>query len=231
MVNGRFSHFDGPRFRESLKACLSKNRAITRIDFTSGGGDVDAAFEIAQTIADYRFHTHVPAGSRCVSACTLAFLGGNRRTVDPQGSYEVHSFTGFMGGGEDKFACEFLATLADISLIDPAKLPDERRREFGPKIQALAPNLQQMQAGLKGAVGAKGAIELLCGILGSKVQGKLMEIERSSALLSRRWMQMVQQRKVSSKLLDHIFATTTAGVRPLSKEELEEMAVVTDDGK
>lgn len=226
-TNGQFRAPDGARFRAILKACLDKHRAITRIDFTSGGGDVEAAFEIAQAIAEYRFHTHVPAGSRCVSACTLAFLGGMRRTIDPQGTYEVHGFTRY-GGGGSQYACGLLAHILDLNVN---QLPESAQRKFQSEIKVLVPHLQQIQQDIKQLAREKEAISFFCLWLGENLTGELMEIERSSALLSRRWMQTVQQRRVSSKLLDHIFSTTTAGVRPLTRQELEELAVITDDGQ
>lgn len=224
-----FSPTDGPRFRAELTSCLNQYRAITRIDFTSVGGDVEPAFEIAQTIADYRFHTHVPDGSRCVSACTLAFLGGSRRTVHKNGSYEVHGFTGFTSGGEATFACELLETVEKIPLLSQ----DRVRKIYSDGVAKEVPLLNAQILELQSRITQlnENAKALLCQYLGAFIQGRLQEIERDSALLSRRWMQMVQQRRVSSKLLDHIFSTTTSGVRPLTRHELEELAVVTDDGQ
>jgi len=223
-----FRPTDGPRFRSELESCLAKHRTITRIEFTSGGGDVEAAFEIAQTIADYRFHTHVPGGSRCVSACTLAFLGGIRRTIHPNGSYEVHGFTSFSSGGEADFACKLLETMRVL----PQLSQDRVRKVYSEALASEVPHLNSQLLELQSPITQlnKNAKALLCQYLGAYIQGQLQEIERNSALLSRRWMQMVQQRRVSSKLLDHIFATTTSGVRPLTRQELEELAVITDDG-
>ena len=223
-----FGPTDGPRFRSEIESCLAKHRTITRIEFTSGGGDVEAAFEIAQTIADYRFHTHVPAGSRCISACTLAFLGGIRRTIHPNGSYEVHGFTAFTDGGEARFACKLLKTVREL----PQLSQDGVRKVYPEALAKEVPHLNSQLLELQSRIAQlnQNAEALLCNFLGVYIQGRLQEIERDSALLSRRWMQMVQQRRVSSKLLDHIFATTTSGVRPLTRQELEELAVITDEG-
>lgn len=233
-VHDEFGPTDGPRFKTELESCLVKHRAITRIEFTSDGGNVEAAFEIAQTIADYRFHTHVPAGSRCISACTLAFLGGIRRTIHPNGSYEVHGFTGFSSGGEAGFACNLLKTVRKLPQLSQEKVrkvyseDSENAEALAKEVPHLNSQLLELQSRI--AQLNQNAEALLCNFLGVYIQGRLQEIERDSALLSRRWMQMVQQRRVSSKLLDHIFATTTSGVRPLTRQELEELAVITDDG-
>lgn len=102
-----FGPNDGLRFKDALRECMETHKAIRRVDFTSGGGLVSAAFEIAQTIAEYGFHTHVPAGSRCVSACTLAFLGGVGGRSIPRGPIKciVFQVTAVMGQGT--FQCKF----------------------------------------------------------------------------------------------------------------------------
>lgn len=186
---------DGFRFKKELRECIKTYTAIRRIDFTSDGGSVPAAFEIVQTIAEYGFHTHVPAGSQCVSACTLAFLGGARRTVDPQGTYEVHSFS---------------------------------------SKRSLVPNLRDaifeiLDNAIKKTESLEKAFEKFYLDLDPKLTAEITEIERVSALLARQWMQTVQDRRVSARLLDNVFATTILGVRPLTRAELKDLSVITDE--
>ena len=84
---------DEKRFADAVKTCR-RHRSILRVELTSGGGDLDAGIKIAHKMREFGLHAHVREGSRCVSSCTIAFLGGVRRTVDPDGSYEVHGFFG-----------------------------------------------------------------------------------------------------------------------------------------
>ena len=84
---------DDKRFADAVKTC-GRHRSILRVELTSGGGDLDAGIKIAHKMREFGLHAHVPEGSRCISSCTIAFLGGIRRTVDPDGTYEVHGFFG-----------------------------------------------------------------------------------------------------------------------------------------
>lgn len=219
-----FGPADGLRFKDALRECMKTHKAIRRVDFTSGGGAVSAAFEIAQMIAEHGFHTHVPAGSRCVSACTLAFLGGFRRTVDPQGTYEVHSFSSYSGNGATHFSKQVLELLLTMSkgLKKPEDIPDEERREA---VKAI----KDFEASLERVTKNPLAVSYMLQTLTLHFRSQLTEIQRSSALLARSWMQTVQERRVSARLMDHVFATTIMGVRPLTREELKDLSVITDE--
>lgn len=219
-----FRAHDGLRFKDALRECMKTHKAIRRVDFTSNGGAVSAAFEIAQTIAEHGFHTHVPAGSQCVSACTLAFLGGFRRTVDLQGTYEVHSFSSYGGEGAERFSEQVLDLLLTMSkgLKKPEDISDEKVREAVKAIQDFEASLERMT---KNPL----AVSYMRKTLADHFRSQLTEIQRSSALLARNWMQTVQERRVSARLMDHVFATTIMGVRPLTREELKDLSVITDE--
>lgn len=219
-----FGPADGLRFKDALRECMKTHKAIRRVDFTSDGGAVSAAFEIAQTIAEHGFHTHVPAGSRCISACTLAFLGGFRRTVDPQGTYEVHSFSSYSGNGATHFSKQVLELLLTMSkgLKKPEDIPDEKPREAVKAIKDFEASLERVT---KNPLAESYILQTLT----LHFRSQLTEIQRSSALLARNWMETVQERRVSARLLDHVFATTIMGIRPLTREELKDLSVITDE--
>lgn len=86
-----FCSGDDRRFTLAVKSCR-KRGSIIRVELNSNGGSVDAGLGIAFELRRLGLHAHVPAGNHCVSSCSLAFLGGVRRTVDPDGTYVVHSF-------------------------------------------------------------------------------------------------------------------------------------------
>jgi hypothetical protein len=84
--------------------------AETKIYFNSRGGDLAAGMEVGRIIRDTHLNTGVGVNTRdpslsgqvdmyaysrvypgyCISACSLAFLGGVSRLVDPQSTYAVH---------------------------------------------------------------------------------------------------------------------------------------------
>ena len=64
---------------DELDALLKSEQSIKEIELNSAGGDVEAAFYMADLIIDYELDTNV--NGTCESACTLMLLAGERRTV------------------------------------------------------------------------------------------------------------------------------------------------------
>lgn len=63
----------------------------------SGGGNLMAAIELGRVIRDHRLHTYVGNSDRnevvpCLSACTLAYLGGYFRFYLSNAAFGVHRF-------------------------------------------------------------------------------------------------------------------------------------------
>ena len=65
---------------DELDALLKFEQSIKKIELNSAGGDVEAAFYMADLIIDYELDTNVKG--TCESACTLMLLAGERRTVE-----------------------------------------------------------------------------------------------------------------------------------------------------
>ena len=65
---------------DELDALLKSEQSIKEIELNSAGGDVEAAFYMADLIIDYELDTNVDG--TCESACTLMLLAGERRTVE-----------------------------------------------------------------------------------------------------------------------------------------------------
>jgi hypothetical protein len=73
----------------------------------SGGGNLNAGIQIANELRSQKATVRVPSFTRlaragihvidlvnpfnCVSACTVAFMGGQFRLIDPEATYEVHA--------------------------------------------------------------------------------------------------------------------------------------------
>lgn len=65
---------------DELERLLSKNADIRIVELNSSGGQIDAATYMADLVIDYELDTNV--NGECASACTLVFLGGERRSVN-----------------------------------------------------------------------------------------------------------------------------------------------------
>ena len=65
---------------DEIEALLRSEQSIREIELNSAGGDIEAAFYMADLIIDYELDTNV--NGTCESACTLILLAGQRRTVE-----------------------------------------------------------------------------------------------------------------------------------------------------
>lgn len=92
----RFSQGDAVFLRKILK---SNNYA--EIWLNSGGGNLLEGVEIGRILREKKQFVRVANGMYCVSACTVAFLGGMLRTIDPGARYEVHAYSGVLFGLPD----------------------------------------------------------------------------------------------------------------------------------
>jgi hypothetical protein len=75
-----------------LAAFLRTAGHIDEVWLDSPGGDASVGPHIGRVIRRADLATRVPHGFQCHSSCTLAFLGGVVRNIDPGGAYGVHSF-------------------------------------------------------------------------------------------------------------------------------------------
>lgn len=79
-----------------LKRILSKSNHYRQVWLHSGGGNLIEGIGVGAVLREFNQYVYVPKGARCVSACTVAFLGGRLRDVHPEGSYEVHAYSGLL---------------------------------------------------------------------------------------------------------------------------------------
>jgi hypothetical protein len=95
--------------------------AYPSVAFHSGGGSPDGGMAIGRMIRAFELPTDIPVDAVCASACTLAFLGGTRRTVT--GIFAIHS-------------ASFALTPEQIAQDGPAEL-----RKFLDGVQQLSSDL------------------------------------------------------------------------------------------
>lgn len=84
----------GTSSADAVRRALDKHPSIRRVVLAGPGGRIGTAFEINRMIRNRRLATRVDTG--CASACTIAFLGGNDRSISPGGRLGFHqgSFPG-----------------------------------------------------------------------------------------------------------------------------------------
>jgi hypothetical protein len=246
--NGGIAFEDGAPFQRTLRSCLDQYGKISRIELNSNGGSVRAAFIMAEEIAKYSFRTHVPAGARCISACTLVFLGGRRRTKDLEGTYEVHAYSSYSYSGSQGFsfngipdnlsvllAVELLHTLAThlksgraASLIAQIPVPEIRHdgrgvswswREGGEGRETYSQILNTPE------------VSKLVSNLADRLSTDITKIERDTEKAVLDYYRFVQKQRVSTKFLDHMFDPSIKSLQVMTNEELANLAVITEPAR
>lgn len=107
-------HFAGPVQNtydgdaKILDRILSKQR-FREVWLDSGGGNLDEGIKVGEILRKYKTFVRVPSTASCVSACTVAFLGGVVRLVDANANYEVHSYSSVLYGLTDNDRRNFMS--------------------------------------------------------------------------------------------------------------------------
>ena len=100
-----------------LKAAIDGDEQIAEVWIRSRGGDARAGNEAGKVIRSFPgMVTRIPAGWTCFSACNFLFMGGDRRFVDPGGTFMVHMFT-HTGDRESIFLAAEEGTAETVRLI------------------------------------------------------------------------------------------------------------------
>lgn len=73
-----------------VKESFVNNADISTVQLNSGGGNIYEARGLAKLFADNDIATHVD--TQCASACTLAFIGGVRRTASKHAEFGFHQY-------------------------------------------------------------------------------------------------------------------------------------------
>ena len=90
-----FSSGDSDRLRQAIRS------RIDEVWLISNGGNLDEGVKVGQVFREIQATVRVPKGFRCVSACTVAFLGGAFRIVDEGATYEVHAASAFLADADE----------------------------------------------------------------------------------------------------------------------------------
>lgn len=90
LILGTLAPDDGSRFVRTIRA-YAVREGKTAIMFNSRGGSLSAGIEIGRVIRAKRFATFVGSGSKCASACALAWLAGVARFLEGDGLIGFHA--------------------------------------------------------------------------------------------------------------------------------------------
>lgn len=102
---------------QRLKRAIDADEQIAEIWMRSRGGDARAGNEAGKVIRSFTgMVTRIPNGWTCFSACNFLFMGGDRRFVDPGGTFMVHMFT-HTGDREAIFLAAEEGTAETVRLI------------------------------------------------------------------------------------------------------------------
>jgi hypothetical protein len=81
-LEGRIDNLTPVKLRVALlSASLKHYSAKITVILHSPGGEVRSGLAIAGMLRSYKANTYVPPGAKCYSSCTMAFLGGVKRTA------------------------------------------------------------------------------------------------------------------------------------------------------
>lgn len=105
-LNGGIDERDGDKVRRALR-----QHRFDEVWLKSPGGNLQEGIFIGTYLRESGAFLRVRRGDYCISACTVAFVGGLVRTIDAGASYEVHAYSGLLSGfrgrqGESKQAVE-----------------------------------------------------------------------------------------------------------------------------
>lgn len=77
-----------------LEQFLEKHPDPAEVWLSSPGGDARAGNAAGRLLREtLDVETRIPAGWACYSSCNFVFMGGRKRTIDPDGAFIVHMFT------------------------------------------------------------------------------------------------------------------------------------------
>ncbi len=105
-----------------------RDRPYEEVLLYSYGGDLVEGVNVGRVLRHFQATVRVARGHRCISSCTIAFLGGLFRTVDPEATYEVHSASGFQGAVRPEILRELTPSDPKAAVNALARFAEEERR-------------------------------------------------------------------------------------------------------
>ena len=238
-----FSKGDGQRID-----ALLRSKPYAEVLLHSGGGNLAEGVAVGEALRRHKMAVRVGPKNHCVSACTVAFLGGVLRTVDESATYEVHAYSGWSDGLADELKAELL-TYPERTLRDLAR--KERQVARGWTFRLLH-YMQRMIGGHPDEAALQSALAsdatgvpryVSSGQLAADVarisaegpaaaQTALMNIERDAVeenieKLRPQVSQLGPRARPALAMLDAMFSSAIIRTAPLPPEVLKRMGYVT----
>ncbi|MEM9841520.1 MAG: hypothetical protein AAF767_02685 [Pseudomonadota bacterium] len=91
LLSGKFD----PAAASRVNGHIGRSNTYDEVWMCSNGGRVSQGMAIGRKLASERATVRVPSGFSCVSSCTIAFLGGFVRIIEPDAQYIVHASSSF----------------------------------------------------------------------------------------------------------------------------------------
>lgn len=127
-----------------VREALEQNPALRTVVVSGPGGRVGPAYQIARLIRTRGLDTRVDR--RCYSACTVAFLGGVRRSIGPRGELGFHRLS-FPGMDEAELADANRQLRDFMSFAGQVSAPFVRRVMETPSESIWIPTPQELRDG------------------------------------------------------------------------------------
>jgi hypothetical protein len=102
VAEGQIGPQEAQRLKAQIKRAMAQSGGVSEVWFNSPGGDSAQGQEMGRAIRTLGVPTRIRSRAFCVSACSVAFLGGVFRTVESGGAYTVHMFSNFSGYSVDQ---------------------------------------------------------------------------------------------------------------------------------
>ncbi|MEY4684444.1 MAG: hypothetical protein RLZ25_903 [Pseudomonadota bacterium] len=101
MAQGQIQAGEAQRLKSELAIAMHQPGGINEVLLNSPGGDSVESEKMGRLLRELGIPTRIASGAFCVSACSVAFLGGVFRTVEVGGTYSVHMFSNFANLNEN----------------------------------------------------------------------------------------------------------------------------------
>lgn len=115
LAEGQIQSGEAGRLKAHLQKAMAQPGGISEVWFNSPGGDSEQGQAMGRVLRTLGVPTRIRPGAFCVSACSVAFLGGVFRTVETGGTYTVHMFSNFSGLASD---AKLKSTVKDLQSLE-----------------------------------------------------------------------------------------------------------------
>lgn len=102
IAEGQIGPQESQRLKTQIKRAMGQPGGVLEVWLNSPGGDSEEGQAMGRAIRESGVPTRIRSHGFCVSACSVAFLGGVFRAIEPGGAYTVHMFSNFAGYDVDQ---------------------------------------------------------------------------------------------------------------------------------